>query len=629
VDVRVLFAPSQYVASDGNIFFNPGPSGLVGGDAASDQLVTLELFPPTSAEDFNGHGNMQQGPLHLPVFDDDEFSTIPYILTNYPSPIGSLSGVAYAGVDGFTAYLLGVDGDVENPFYGLTGTPTDVESVFEANADPVQVRRYSYTADPIQGTPVPFMLDAMPSYDNLVTSDFFVIDTPDLGDSPVRMFQSWLVIDGQGEDQVSAVGVNVLNMFDEAGGFSTGRRGSYRPFADSTSFSMAGGVASVPMVNGEGSVFGENGENMVLSTEIAINDYMGDSGANMAEFSGGFSTIHVLNLVETGVADPLRSDRELSGFSAGVVDEVVFGDGPGSGEQVPVPMMSSLDDVGIDLRLDPTTNNVGGAIRVSDLLDLSDLDTLKIGFGFDPIAGNNASGGAYIDDDNFGARVSANSSSSFVERGGETYHQRTDGRTHTYMVSADAVPQSGFMGMGSQICECDFLEWGWWGTQVQYADGNVDPDQPIGVASTHLGTWVAGDIVDYADLPTIGSASYTGHAIGSVINGTSQYIAGGTMEMTWNFGPRNGQLDITNFDGRDFGWAVSDPSGGVSMGAATFSGNAVGGPGVSPYATGVANGAFVRNGLDATAGVIGNFGVVDGSWRASGTFAGQNDLIGF
>ena len=183
---------------------------------------------------------------------------------------------------------------------------------------------------------------------------------------------------------------------------------------------------------------------------------------------------------------------------------------------------------------------------------------------------------------------------------------------------------------GEAFCSnCDFIKWGWWGTQVRAVDPNDTSEDPAEIrrAGVHLGTWVAGDIADPAELPTAGSATYEGHAVGTVIadtvDGPAQYVAGGDMDMTWNFGTRDGRVDISDFDGRNFGANVQDPfldeGSGFDAETSSFTGQVDG-------LNGTINGAFATDGVTPEAGVMGNFGVEDLGWSATGIFAGSGGL---
>ena len=137
-----------------------------------------------------------------------------------------------------------------------------------------------------------------------------------------------------------------------------------------------------------------------------------------------------------------------------------------------------------------------------------------------------------------------------------------------------------------------------------------------------LGWWIAGDVVTSTRLPTTGSATYAGDAIGNVNNNGKQYVATGDMDMSWNFGKRSGRLDITHFDGKDFGGPLCGAGLLCAKGDNHFVG-VLSGSGVA----GTAAGSFVHphNWQRQTRqpdGVIGNFGVTGNHYQVTGIFGG-------
>ncbi|MGZ7215538.1 hypothetical protein ACXWOG_10090, partial [Streptococcus pyogenes] len=74
----------------------------------------------------------------------------------------------------------------------------------------------------------------------------------------------------------------------------------------------------------------------------------------------------------------------------------------------------------------------------------------------------------------------------------------------------DGADSAIFAGVTAK-CTCAFLEWGYWGTHLSIDNPSPTPDEQVQV---HLGTWAAGRILGPNDLPTSGSASYVGHAVG-------------------------------------------------------------------------------------------------------------------
>jgi hypothetical protein len=181
---------------------------------------------------------------------------------------------------------------------------------------------------------------------------------------------------------------------------------------------------------------------------------------------------------------------------------------------------------------------------------------------------------------------------------------------------------------------------------------NSNPDQYVD--NVHLGWWIAGDITtqDQIDADPFLSggptATYTGTAIGNVANGLGAggwktYIATGDLAMTWEFGPRTGDLTISRFDtanfgtnGLSFGGAMCAP--GVTCGTGDFSGvsvaagNHFGGTLSGQHAdvgslSGNAAGSFVNNGSTIAGGVIGNWNISNAgydpaTYKATGIFGG-------
>ena len=68
---------------------------------------------------------------------------------------------------------------------------------------------------------------------------------------------------------------------------------------------------------------------------------------------------------------------------------------------------------------------------------------------------------------------------------------------------------------------------------------------------TSRSNWIAGDnIASGIDLPTVGTAVYNGHIIGTVLNAGAVYQAMGGFGMNFNFAdPEVSTIDVTNFDG--------------------------------------------------------------------------------
>jgi len=600
----------------------PG-EGIIGGSADTDQTTALKVASGSS----EGAGTLVQGSISLPVFNDATFTA--HAVSGVSSPFGPLSGTVYGGPDGFAAYLLTYGTDPISPFYAITGTPTDVASVFSGTG----VVHYALTPDPLQGIAVPFMMNN-PDFDfsSASNSDLLVAESATPADNSVRAMQTWLAITGTGTDQKSAIGVNVGALGGD-GNFLMDRRGSYRGASDGVSSELFGSAASLAGPSGQ-SVFGGNGQNFVLSAGLSPGGAFYDAAADGFASGAPFSTVHVAN---RGSSDPDVA-RTLSGaydgFAAGALEGAVkFGGEVDSiGSFVPNTLLySNFGDV--KFSFDPQSRSLGGSIQVWSANSYSE-ENVALAVGFGNGMGSNSQNGqsAYINDNAFAATANPNPSATSVNipdiaSGTEAAGQQPG----TYVVSSGSI--SGLSNMAfmqnvdsSHLCsDCDFMKWGWWGTQAQISSTSPSSGNQARLA-VHLGTWVIGDVTNVSQLVPLAStaATYAGLAVGNVTNVTSDetkasYIAAGKMDMTYNFGLRQGSFSVSNFDGHDFAGTMA----GVTSGSQATFGGALSNDASS--VTGHANGAFVNNGADMAAGVIGDFNAQEtsGNWAASGVFLGS------
>jgi len=175
------------------------------------------------------------------------------------------------------------------------------------------------------------------------------------------------------------------------------------------------------------------------------------------------------------------------------------------------------------------------------------------------------------------------------------------------------------------------MKWGTWGGQLQFRDGGNNPQQVT--ADINLGWDVAGDLTTVGQIDTLAqtgaTASYTGGVIGNVAslqgNTVSTYVATGNLNMNWNFGQRNGDLTISNFDSRSYGTGPGALTQVPNLNQFAGNLNQIAGPNIANTTTNVGNatGSFVNNGPNNPApGVIGNFNVQGDHYGATGVFAG-------
>lgn len=202
---------------------------------------------------------------------------------------------------------------------------------------------------------------------------------------------------------------------------------------------------------------------------------------------------------------------------------------------------------------------------------------------------------------------------------------------------ADVVPGTGLEEVGlptllanelNCVSCADFIRWGFWGFSTEDAEiagyyGGLDFNS----------TWVNGALTTAAQLDGLeagntATATYRGDAVGTVNNNGDVYTATGDLYMDWSFANRSGVIEINNFDTGHLndGYGASVSGTVVSFPNQTGFGGVIGGNDIyeGPSYWGIAQGAFVNNGNDIAAGVIGNFGFGDDyGYSASGVFMGD------
>ncbi|KQT85747.1 FecR domain-containing protein [Aurantimonas sp. Leaf443] len=579
------------------------PSGRTGGSAEADGLADLVL----SADGTLATGTFGARALTLPVRDSRT-------LTGWNIAAGSgaslgglpLTGTLYTDKEGFSAYLLAEQGDIARPVVALTGTTTPASVLTGTD-----LRRYALTRDPIQASALPFTLNYGLGEAGALVSDLLVLEQPS---GPGRVLQTSLQVQGSGPTQKSLLSVNVgALLVNEGGGpYVFARRGgSLRAEGEAIGLYLGGQVASLAGADASaGSLFGSDGSNFLITEEqsrpLGYFDTLAYGGGTVSDYA----TTHVADL-QSEVAGLTRSLDLRQGFAAGVIDAY---DGYTNGSPVlhndlfrnfdPERVFVDFDAAAASLRAQFEVYNVyavtGGAPRFSIAFGGTAQDRVR---------------SAYVDDRTFAA----------VENGdnANTRFRRTDtnlgasGNPNSYLVSSRAIPNvetTAFL-QGKTLCECRFLEWGFWGMQAEFR--RQSGTTQVGF---HMGAFVTGDITAAADLaPLAGTtATYAGHAVGSVRSAGATYLAAGQMAASIDLGSRNGRVDVTGFDGRDFGAAV----GGLSGPSARFSGAID-----TPNLVGSLDGALVDNGAIPAAGLIGGFdvGTGDRSWTATGIVAGQRN----
>lgn len=631
---RSLSTSGTYSVSDGPVINNAGRFGFLGGDGPmDDENLTITIA---------------DGRISFPQNDDEVLSTIsaPFVVGNNVITLGDITetpinGTAQGTGDTGRVFvapnetfflfelenLVNTDG-IRELIIAFGGVPTPASALVGDNS----LRTYQLSRDFTQNSIVPFALaNSVPGLNGATVTDLLVKvqnggiigQNVSPTSSQTVFLQSSLLINGEGGNQTSFVLLGVGSVFDNGNGadFFTDLRGSLRQFATSGSATFSGNDAVAGINGANGNVFfGPQGDFFLVG-----NDPKPDKLAFSIDFLNGFNsstglntdiyaTTHLASLSSiTPVANQAtRTTRSLVGFAGGIQEFAVGSPFPSVFQSVDTPGAFSLE-------FDAQRNTFGATFTLFDVNSTNFVGSYTFGFGSDQSGAGGAS--AFIDNDRYGAlQNSSTTTVVFDDNTVASFPNGVSSEPETYFFGNELVPTTGFVPTAVSICACKFLEWGYWGGQVSYPD-------PQGTAGDtrkdffHLGTWVAGN--QTANVPTAGTATFTGHAIGNVVRDVDgqiqQFVAAGNYQQTWDFGTRTGTAQITDFAGENFG--TTNLTAPITPGDFT-------GP-VNGALTGQIAGTFVSDGGVNVAGVIGKFSVQAASdprdFTAQGIIAAQKN----
>ena len=329
-----------------------------------------------------------------------------------------------------------------------------------------------------------------------------------------------------------------------------------------------------------------------------------------------------------------RTTRQMFGYSGGafqtstsgstsVSSTTMFRNAAGDPSDIEVFTSAETNKLFADIDV------IGFAIGSGSTISLSTGEILLTDFGDDDVtafsdSSNTSGNSVFVDNDTFGAGDADLTPAIFQSSPGVTSSDPVSGIVDLDMIRVvDASEFSnGFLPSGVTVCSCTFLTWGFWSASIDRSSGNEE--------IVHLANWVAGEVDAFSNLQTSGTASYSGHAIGTVFNAGAVYQAIGDFALTVNFGtPSSSTGTISNFDGANFTLALSS----IAAGSGSSSDPVLANPNVfsgsitdsgSTGRNGSIVGSFFKNitGTDNVAEMGGHFQVDNSTdYVASGIFA--------
>ncbi len=421
--------------------------------------------------------------------------------------------------------------------------------------------------------------------------------------------QATIGISGQGASQQSMMigtsGIYIQEGAQQSVMLTGGLRGSIRTLDSDPTIRLSGGVASASTGDGN-AIYGPNADHMVLVPDSSSfnsgtqqNDRLEQTGfVQPHDFLSGedyyFNTLanrqNAPGALLTGTS---RTSRTLNGYAAALVEAR-------DGSNLPLPQdymqTSGASPTNVSITTNAATNRADATFAMN-----GSGQSYAMRFGSQTGAGGSS---AFINDALFGLREAT---ATVSQVNGVNVNARSFMVTHQVAeIGSSALP------MGVNLCACDYLQWGWWISDITHNDPmSSTPNQRDRV---HMATWVAGELPTVAEIPMSGTATFGGHAAANVNNNGSRYVAFGSFSQSWNFATKTGNVTISNFDNiAPISGAVSAANGRDFTGTLSAAGGF----------TGSLNGSFFKGGGDPTNASGGNFSLVNTGYSAAGTFAAQ------
>lgn len=567
INGRLIASAFQYETTSGGVVPTstpPGLSGLLGGE--QDDIggpITAALFGPDRVTITDADGNTGALPLPSEAFTFTAFET-------GLGDFGPVSGGTGVLADGALRYVYGrPDAAPDQAFFFFYGSPTPNSGLIPTER---QVRRYTVHSDPVQGGDlIPFSPPQLGfGRTGAAVSDFYLlepvsgfigvesVETPG-GTGPFTPFlQASLQIDGQGAEQrsllIAAIGDMDRDVNDAYLNIAQSFRASFRPSAWQSIYPMRlGGTETVPA--DIASFFGPDLDAFIIGQPFGlvredgtsdpiwfVNRYieginLGGGAVSTASGPDYFGFLNPVELTSTvpdvsGAEAPDRISAVLNGFAAGFVEVRR----PGQ----PIETVTAMTPWASPEDLAVTFNAPQNAMSVAMTLDAGDyLATVYFGDGL------GSETDSFIDGDAYGAAPSAFLPGVIYDFGSETATQFDV--SEGAFIPHSLAPDDDWLPDGVTLCTCAYIEWGWWSVAdfgTPLPDG-TDPDTAV-----HLATWAAGDLVSGIDVPASGTAVYSGHAIGTVLNNDHTYVAAGNYRHVWDFAASESVFEITDFDNR-------------------------------------------------------------------------------
>jgi trimeric autotransporter adhesin len=374
----------------------------------------------------------------------------------------------------------------------------------------------------------------------------------------VTTLQASVAINGTGASQTSAFLIMTGNIIYSSANSALEVQGVSRGTvmtSASTQTSIYTGGLSVPDANGNNLFGGNTISGFVLNQNT---DAVG-AGGTLVQLASA-CTVGISACTNYGFNQPATATALPSGIGATrtALTETGYFGGIIKAGGTPVALNGATA-----IQTDPTSSRVAAVFSGSDPFTAaqSGINSLVLQFGSLPSQGQSSrSRSAFIDNNNFGALENPYVASTLNGRALPTINSTTGSNfaPSLGMVTSTTVPNAinSILPSGVTPCACQYLQWGYWtGTVAETNSSNTAVNRyDVGY------TWMAGQPT--VTMPTTGTGTYSGAAIGTVNNNGAAYLAGGGFSQTYNFSSNTGNVSITNFDGTNYS-ATETPQRGA------------------------------------------------------------------
>ena len=404
--------------------------------------------------------------------------------------------------------------------------------------------------------------------------------------------QSSLAINGQGANQQAVLITAIGSVLPNAGqpAISGAVRGSSQLSAASTPVRIGSNLASVPDGNGN-SLYGSSAISGFVLDQTQ-SSMASEVPLNAAATNYGFTHPATPTNLPAGVGAS-RTSQALTGNFGGLINTTAQKEPYVVTGTTVVTTDAGINRAAAVLASDPLTPSATGGIS-----------NLAMVFG--------PTNSTFIDDNIYGATENP-AAPALVNRNPAQGAQ-------LYFASQGAAPPpaSLLQGSGAAYCQCQYLQWGYWGGDISSANtsGGTAPRIDRG----GINFWVAGQPTLSTDISALASqgavGTYTGHMIGSVFNNGNQYLAAGGLTATYQFRDQTGTFAVNNYDGRSFMLSGKAPLTGSNY---SF---AISNPQGLPI-TGSVNGGFYGPAAANTGGNFNFHTTVGQPYLTSGIFAAK------